>query len=233
MAGGQILHIAERVRRAVLVALFAALACAAVPSVAAAGPCPVYDGGMGFPEITGPEGPEDYCFEVTLNEEQELQQIDDQTVQVFQSGGFPSFTITAEKAHDAEGATVPTTLAKTGRNIVTLTVHHREGNPAAGGAPFDYPVVGGVGWEGGFQTVEVQMSPTTEQTAAPQTSAPKCDVPALQGRTLKAARRALEHADCRLGPVHGRHRRGAKVVKQYRRYGAVLPAGTEVGVKLA
>jgi len=188
---------------------------------------------MTFPEITGPEGPEDYCFEVTLSEEQELQQIDDQTVQVFESGGFPSFTITAEKAHDAQGATVPTTLAKTARNVVTLTVHHREGNSAAGGAPFDYPISNGAGWEGGFQTVEVQMPPATEQTAAPQTPAPQCDVPALQGRTLKAARRALEHADCRLGPVHGRHRRRARVVKQYRRYGAVLPAGTEVGVKLA
>ena len=221
-------------RRALLLTgLVTALVCAAVPSVAAAEPCLGYDGGMTFPEITGPEGPEDYCFEVTLSEEQELRQINDQTVQIFESGGFPSLTITAEKAHDADGTTVPTTLAKTGRNVVTLTVHHREGNPAAGGAPFDYPVTGGPGWEGGFQTVEVQMSPATEQTAAPQTPAPQCDVPALQGRTLKAARRALEHADCRLGPVHGRHRRGAKVVKQYRRYGAVLPAGTEVGVKLA
>jgi hypothetical protein len=188
---------------------------------------------MAFPAITGPEGPEDYCFEVTLSEEQELQQIDDQTVQVFESGGFPSFTITAEKAHDAEGATVPTTLAKTDRNVVTLTVHHREGNPAAGGAPFDYPVVGGAGWEGGFQTFEVQMPPATEQTAPPQPPAPQCNVPALQGRTLRAARRALQHANCRLGPIRGEHRRGAKVVKQYRRYGAVLPAGAEIGVKLA
>jgi hypothetical protein len=69
-------------------------------------------------------------------------------------GGFPSFTITAKLASDAIGTAVATTLKKIGRDIVTLTVHHRAGHE---GQPFVYPVVGGSGWEGGFRTVEVGM----------------------------------------------------------------------------
>lgn len=241
MAGGQMLQIAEQsnrgaggggVRRVLLLGVVAALVCAAVPGAAAAEACLPY-GAQWFPQIKGPEDPEDYCFEVQLNEGQTLEQIDDRHVAVKSKTGAVAWEISAAPAHDATGVEVPTTIAVSGENLVTLTVHHRAGNPATGGTPFVYPISNGAGWEGGFVTVEVQMPSATEQTAAPQSPAPQCDVPALQGRTLKAARRALEHADCRLGPVHGRHRRGARVVKQYRRYGAVLPAGSEVGVKLA
>jgi len=222
------------------VGLVAALACAAGPSVAAAESCPVFEGVMIFPTIQGPEGPEDYCWEVNLFEGQELRQIDETHAGVFytEPPEHHAFEITAELAHDAVGTEVPTSLEVIQPNLIVLTVHHRAGNPAAGGAPFDYPVVAGAGWEGGFISVEIKGPPDeSELKAKPsppiaEEPAPQCDVPALQGRTLKAARRALEHADCRLGPVHGRHRRGAKVVKQYRRYGAVLPAGTEVGVRL-
>jgi hypothetical protein len=195
---------------------------------------------MTFPEITGPEAPEDYCFEVTLGEEQELRQIDETHAEVFYTEpAHIAFAITAALAHDVEGTAVSTSLAVIQPNVVVLTVHHRAGNPAAGGAPFDYPIVNGAGWKGGSISVEIEGPPDeSELKAKPSLSAaeepaPQCDVPALQGRTLKAARRALEHADCRLGPVHGKHRRGAKVVRQYRRYGAVLPAGTAVGVRLA
>lgn len=214
-----------------LLALVAGLICLAVPSLATAQPCPPFDGGMGFPAILGPEDPEEFCWEVNLSEEQELVQIDDRTVQVFISGGFPSFTISATKAHDAEGTTVPTTLAKTGRNLITLTVHHRAGNPAAGGAPFVYPISQGEGWEGGFQTATVTMPPPTEQETNPPISppAPTCEVPSLQGRTLKAAKRALRRAGCVLGPVRNH---GATVVKQYRPAYRVLPAGSAVGVRL-
>lgn len=226
-------------RRLALAVMGAVLLACAAPTCATAETCrPLNAGGMVFSQINRPEDPEDYCYEVNLSEEEELRQIDERTVQVFQSGGFPSFTITATEASDAEGATVPTTLAKTGRNLVTLTVHHREGNPATGGAPFHYPVVDGAGWEGGFQPVVIQGPPDeSELKSKPsppvaEEPAPQCDVPALQGRTLRAARLALERADCRLGPVRGKRRRGARVAKQYRRYGAVLPAGTEVGVRL-
>jgi len=194
---------------------------------------------MVFGTITGPEAPEDYCFEVTVGEEQELRQIDDRHVGAFYNTGQQSFVITAEEASDAEGASVPTSLALTAGKTITLTVHLREGNPLADWAPFHYPVVGGSGWEGGFISEEIKGPPDeSELKSKPSPPAvgepgPQCDVPALRGRTLKAARRALERGDCRLGPVRGRRRPGAEVVRQYRPVGKALPAGTEVGVKLA
>jgi hypothetical protein len=214
----------------------AALLCLALPVAAsAAEPCTTpYDGVMAFPEIHSPEDAEDYCWEVKLGEGDELRAIDDTHAGVFWEDGTKAMSITAQLAHDADGTTVPTTLAVTEPNLITLTVHHRAGNPAAGGVSFVYPITAGAGWEGGFQTYEGQMPPPTEQSPAAlqEPPAPQCAVPVLQGRTLKAARRALHIAHCRLGPVHGRGTRGAKVVKQYRPYGAVLPAGTPVGVRL-
>lgn len=215
-----------------LAAFFAAvLACAMTDRAAAVG-CPsLNDGGQRFSQINGPQDPEDFCFEVQLGEEQEMRQIDDRHVGVFYNTGQQSFVITAEEAADVEGASVPTTLALTGMDEITLTVHHREGNPRAGGAPFHYPITAGSGWEGGFQTTTVNMPPPTEQKTNPPISSPvpTCEVPFLQGRTLRAAKRALRRAGCALGPVRSY---GAKVVKQYRPTGKVLPAGTEVGVKL-
>lgn len=197
--------------------------------------CPTFDGVMSFPAIQGPGDPEEYCWEVEFNEEEEeLRQIDNTHVGAFYGDGTQSMWITAQVAHDAEGATVPTTLALTARNMITLTVHHRAGNPAAGGAPFDYPVVQGPGWEGGFQTTEVKMSPPTEQSPVAQgPPSPTCEVPVLQGRTVKSARRALLVSGCQLGPIRGRRHLGARIVKQYRPAYKVVPAGTEVGVRLA
>jgi hypothetical protein len=211
--------------RSVLLAAVLAVAVL-LPGGAAAEPPPPYEGAT-FPTIEGPEGPEEFSWEVHLGEEQELHFIDDRHIGVFFSTGEQSFSITAAEAHDAEGVAVPTTIAITGSNIVTLTVHHRAGNPAAAGAPFDYPVVPGAGWEGGFQTIHVVMPPT-EQTAA----APQCTVPDLSGRSLRAARRMLNRSDCALGPIRGERSRGARVVRQYRAAGKSLPVGTEVGVKV-
>jgi beta-lactam-binding protein with PASTA domain len=61
---------------------------------------------------------------------------------------------------------------------------------------------------------------------------PLCIVPDLSGRTLKAARRQLRRSHCKLGDVRGERSRGARVVRQFRKPGRELPAGTEVGVKL-
>jgi len=172
---------------------------------------------------------------VKLGEGEELRQIDETHAGVFWEDGTQAMTITAQLAHDAEGVSVPTTLAVIEPNLVTLTVHHRAGNPAAGGAPFDYPVVAGSGWEGGFRTYPVEMPPPTEQGAkVPESgSPPTCVVPHLQGRNLKTSGRALRRAGCRLGPVWGEGGRGARVVRQYWPVGKTLPAGTAVGVKLA
>jgi len=224
------------VRRGLLLALVSVLACLAPPAPGvAAEPCSSAFGGlMSFHDIHGTDDPEDYCWEVKLGEGEELRQVDDTHAGVFWEDGTQAMTITAQMAHDAEGVSVPTTLTVTEPNLITLTVHHRAGNPAASGAPFYYPITQGAGWEGGFQTIHVQGPPPTEQGTKPPVSppTPACEVPSLRWRTLKAARRALRRAGCALGPVRGERSRGAEVVKQYRPVGKILPAGTAVGLKL-
>ncbi len=221
--------------------LLAAAVFAALPGAAvAAEPCPPFDGAMTFPNIHGPEDPQDYCWEVQLYEGQELRQISPTEAKVFYESGHEAFGIKATPAADAIGTTVPTTLTVTEPNLITLTVHHRAGNPDAGGAAFVYPVINGAGWEGGFQTVEIkgppdesELKPKPLPSPLEEASIPTCKVPILQGRTLEASRRALLLAGCHLGPVRGHRHPGAKVVKQYRPAFKTLPAGTEVGVKLA
>ncbi|HSS42053.1 MAG TPA: hypothetical protein VLK37_05805 [Solirubrobacterales bacterium] len=210
--------------------------CAAlVPAGASAEPLPPYDGGMSFHEIQGPEGPEEFSWEVKLGEEEELRQVDDRHAAVYYTGEeHIAFSIEATSAHDAEGTSVPTTLAVTEPNVITLTVHHRAGNPAAGGAPFDYPVLAGAGWEGGFMTEQVVLIETNRQgPSAPQgqQAPPTCVVPDLTGRTLRGSRKILHRAHCQLGLVRGERRREARVTEQYRQVGKVLPAWAAVDVK--
>jgi hypothetical protein len=229
------------VRRGLLWASALALACWALPAAAvAAEPCPPFDGAMSFQNIQGPDDPEDYCWEVNLAENQELRQINDQEAEVFYTDPeHHAFSIVAGRAHDAVGTDVPTTLLVVQPNVIVFTVHHRAGNSAAGGSPFDYPVIAGEGWEGGFISVQIQGPPDeSELKAKPspppveEALAPTCEVPVLQGRTLRAAKRALLRSGCALGPVRGRIHLGARIVKQYRPAYKTLPAGTAVGVKL-
>jgi hypothetical protein len=201
-------------------------------AAATAEPLPPYDGLMVFPTINGSSDPEEFSWAVKLDDEDELRLIDDTHAGVYWVGTETlAMTITAAPAHAADGVGVPTTLAVTEPNIVTLTVHHRAGNSAAGGAPFAYPISYGASYETGFATVIVDMPPPTEQ-ATPPTAPDVCNVPYLSGLTLKAARRQLRRSHCTLGTVRGERSRGARVVKQFRRPGRELAPGTEVGVKL-
>jgi hypothetical protein len=195
------------------------------PATAAA-ELPPFDGGMSFQAIQGPEGPEDYSWEVKLSDEEKLKTIDEDHAGVFWEDGTQAMTITAVAAHDAIGTSVPTTLTVTEPNVITLTVHHRAGNPAADGAPFDYPVVAGAGWEGGFQTEQIVLPPG-DQPPQP----PTCVVPDLTNRTLRASRKILHRAHCKLGRVRGERRREVRVVEQYRQAGKVLPVWTAVDVR--
>jgi hypothetical protein len=196
------------------------ISVASVPARALADPLPPFDGGMTFQAIQGPEGPEDYSWEANLGEDQELRVVDDRHAAVYYTDPEHfAFEIEATPAHDAEGATVPTTLTVTQPNIITLTVHHRS-------AAFVYPVTQGTGWEGGFHTYYIEMPPG-ELLPTP----PTCVVPDLTNRTLRASRRILHRAHCRLGRVRGERRREVRVVAQYRLVGKVLPAWTAVDVK--
>jgi hypothetical protein len=211
--------------RSTLLAAFVLILAMAAPTGAAAD-LPTYDGGMTFQSIQGPDGPEEFSWEVNLYEGQYLQQLDETHAGVFYEEGHPAFSIEAVAAHAADGATVPTTLAVSQPNVITLTVHHRAGNPAAGGAPFDYPVIAGSGWEGGFQTHIVE-GPPGEMPPAP----PTCVVPDLTNRTLRASRKILHRAHCRLGRVRGERRREVRVTQQFRPVGRVLPIWTAVDVR--
>jgi streptogramin lyase len=117
---------------------------------------PLIDGGMTFENIRDKLGPESFSWEVSLEPGQELQVIDGKHVQVYYEGGHPAFSITAIPAHDAVGTTVPTKLMVTGDHIVTLIVEHRA-------QAFVYPIIAGAGWEGGFQTFQVEMPPPEEE----------------------------------------------------------------------
>jgi len=209
--------------------------CLILPAAAAAEELPPYEGAQSFPAIEGPEGPESFSWEMNLDDDQELRQLDERHAAVFYTDPeHLALLIEAAQAHDATGSDVPTTLAVTQPNIVTLTVHHRPGNPA-GGAPFDYPVTAGAGWEGGFQVFPVQ-GPPSEQPPAPVTAPsplPSCRIPSLVGRTVKASRRVLQRAGCKLGRVRGERTGGARVLKQFRAAGKAVPRGTTVAVKLA
>lgn len=183
------------------------------------------DGGS-FQTITGPWDPEEYVTQVNLAEDQELVAVDEQHAAVRYEDGPQAFLITAAAAHDSEGAAVPASLTVTQPNLVTLTVHHRDGNPVAGGAPFVYPISAGVGWDGEFRTYPVVIPPP-EKLQAP----PTCVVPELSGRSLRASRRVLHRAHCKLGRVRGERSRSAHVVQQYRLAGKSLPIWTAVDVK--
>jgi hypothetical protein len=190
----------------------------------------MYNGLMSFGDLHGPEDPEEFSWEVNLYEGQELRQVDERTAGVFYESGPRAFAIDAVAAHDAEGKTVPTTLSVTQPNIITLAVHHRDGR-------FVYPVTAGEGWEGGFQSVEIEGPPDESQLSHPpllepaSPPSPTCLVPDLTGRTLRGSRKLLHQTHCRLGAVRGEQVRSAHVVTQYRQIGRSLPLWTKVDVK--
>jgi len=205
--------------RSTLLALFVVAFAALAPAGAVADPLLTFTGDMRFPEIQGPEGPEEFSWEVKLGEEEELKEVDERHAGVYWEDGTLAMQIEAIAAHDADGTTVPTTLAVTQPNIITLTVHHRGGS-------FVYPVTTGEGWEGGFHTEIIEMPP--DEFPPPP---PTCAVPDLTGRSLRASRKILHQSHCRLGAIRGEQVRTAHVVKQYRQIGRSLPLWTKVEVK--
>jgi hypothetical protein len=197
------------------------------PAAASADPLPAY-AGMSFPTIHGPADPEEYSWRVNLQQGQELKAIDDQQA-VVDYNGIVMTHINAGPARDANGSAVPTSLSVSEADILTLEVHHRAGDPAAGGAPFDYPINAGQSFEVGFSSVIV-IDPKEEAPVAEGNAG--CVVPRLKGHSLRVDRRKLREAGCRLGEVRGARSRSAKVVKQYPRPGTMLGLDAEVSVRL-
>lgn len=76
---------------------------------------------------------------------------------------------------------------------------------------------------------------TYEAPPAPPVVVPHCVVPSLKGKTLKAAKIALERAKCKLGAVKklgGATAKSGKVAKQDAKPGAKVVVGTKVAVTL-
>jgi len=73
---------------------------------------------------------------------------------------------------------------------------------------------------------------TTKSPDGTVTTPPACLVPNLKGKKLKAARKALTKADCKLGKIKGEKSKSAKVIKQNPKPGKVLAPGAQVNVKL-
>jgi hypothetical protein len=209
--------------------LVGVLALGATPAGADPPVVPPYDGASWFPTIQDPSGPEEFPRRVELGKEQELRAIDDQSAAVYSDGTHVAFWIQAMPAHDATGASVPTSLAVSAGDIVTLTVHHRAGNPAASGASFDYPINAGTGWEGGFVTVVVP-APPGEFPPEPWLG---CTVPKLTGYTLRADRRRLQNAGCTLGVARGHRAPNGFVFKQHPSPGSKRALGALVNVRVA
>ncbi|HVD40057.1 MAG TPA: hypothetical protein VNC16_03510 [Solirubrobacterales bacterium] len=115
---------------------------------------PLFDGTMMFQAIRDASAPQSFSWRFNLNPEMEIEEVNDQTLQVWWKGEprHPAVNISVTPAHDAIGSTVPTTLELSAANVVTLIVHHQD-TSANGGAPFVYPVVAGTGWKGGFETM--------------------------------------------------------------------------------
>jgi IPT/TIG domain/PASTA domain len=76
---------------------------------------------------------------------------------------------------------------------------------------------------------------TSAQQFTSTAPAPTCTVPKLTAKKLKAAKKGLTKADCKLGKLtkkKGATAKTGKVVKQSPKAGKVLPAGSKVSVRL-
>ncbi|MGN6274862.1 MAG: hypothetical protein ACTHNP_02900 [Solirubrobacterales bacterium] len=109
---------------------------------------PEYNGVETFQDIRSSTSPEKYSWNVHLYEGQTLQLANSSQAEVFNKSGKLGFLITAEKAHDATGKEVPTSLEVNG-SVLTLKVEfHSEA--------FVYPIIAGQGWETAY-TVPVMV----------------------------------------------------------------------------
>lgn len=236
-------------------ALMAALLCALIASlVVAVGSAaaeegdsapirPISEGGFSFPTIQGPSAPEEYPYQYEpLDPEMTFRQVSDQLIAIeYPKYGVQAGMIEAEAAHAADGATVPTSIRFSEDEegfVITLTVHYRAGNPAAGGAPFVFPISGGKGWAGGYYSVGFEMNeprPPIGAEPTPPAAPTPCAVPSLHGLSLHAAKARLRDAHCAIGQVRlatGATAGKGKVVKQFRAAGTELATGAPVAVKL-
>ena len=97
------------------------------------------------------------------------------------------------------------------------------------GTTYAYTLAGSIYFNGSSAPLTTGSDP--DWGARPQQ--PRCKVPLLHGRTLRAARTMLRRSDCRLGRVtraYSRQVKRGRIVAQSPRRGTVRPAGAGVSV---
>jgi hypothetical protein len=122
---------------------------------------PAYNGLMSFQAIRGTSASKEYSWQMMLNWDETLKLLDPEHAAVVWSDGTQAMLITATEAHGADGKKVATSLSVSGGNVLTLTVHHQASGVV-------YPVVAGVGWQGGYQLQEsdFRVPPPPEESAS-------------------------------------------------------------------
>jgi hypothetical protein len=98
---------------------------------------------------------------------------------------------------------------------------------AAGSVPISVTTIAG--------TATSSQQFAYQAPVVPIAPAPTCTVPKLKGKTLKASKKKIKGADCKVGKVTKRKgvtAKSGKVVGQSKKPGTILPAGTPVKVTL-
>jgi hypothetical protein len=116
---------------------------------------PQYNGMMQFAQIRDATSPETYSWEMHMGADQFLASVDGAHAEVKYEDGTRAFLISAERAHDATGAAVDTSLSVSGKTL-SLTVHHRA-------KAFVYPVIAGQAFETSYVPGTVVMPPTEQE----------------------------------------------------------------------
>jgi hypothetical protein len=134
------------------------------------------------------------------------------------SGSISGGTIVTVGGHDFTGASVVRFGSVPARSITVDSDNQLTAvsPPASAPGPVDLRVTTGGG--------------TTPVVAADSFTYTACVVPKVKGKRLRADKRKLRRADCKLGKVKGP--RSGKVKKQRPKPGTVLPPGSRVKVTL-
>jgi hypothetical protein len=129
------------------------------------------------------------------------------------------------------GSTPATGFSIDSENLITAVA------PVGSGAvPISVTTIAGTATS--VQSFEFTAPPNISPTIAPSPisiPAPACTVPKLRGKSLKASKKRIKGADCKVGKLtkkKGAKASTGKVVGQSRKPGTVLPAGTVVKVTL-
>jgi subtilisin family serine protease len=141
------------------------------------------------------------------------------TFGLFSNCGGSGFTGTSAAAPHVAGAAVLVKQANPGFGAAQLQTY-LESHALDLGSP---------GKDSAYGAGKLTLSPLSSTTV------PRCLVPHLVGRKLRAAKRAIRRADCRVGSVrrvHSRARRG-RVIAQRPRAGSSLPRYARVHLKVS